>query len=178
MKHVLTIIVLAIVLASCGNGKRSDQTKQTAEQSKAATTKAFKLDSLLTVVDQKVDKTVKVRGYVTHTCKHSGKRCFIVGESKNSSIRVEAKGNIGGFNRELIGSQLEVTGIVREQRLSQEYLDKTEKELAEKKTTEGSAESCESESKNISQMRAKMKELGKNYYSIYYIDGLSYEVVQ
>jgi len=178
MKHVLTIIVLAIVLASCGNGKRPDQTKQTAEQSKAATTQAFKLDSLLTVVDQKVDKTVKVRGYVTHTCKHSGKRCFIVGESKNSSIRVEAKGNIGGFNRELIGSQLEVTGIVREQRLSQEYLDKTEKELAEKKTTEGSAESCEAESKNISQMRAKMKELGKNYYSIYYIDGLSYEVVQ
>lgn len=178
MRHLLVLIVLAIVMASCGGSQNSAQPSQKAEQPQTATSKVFKLDSLLAVADQKVDQTVKVRGVVTHTCKHSGKRCFLAGESKNASLRVEAKGDIGGFNRELIGFQLEITGIVRERRLTREYLDQTEKDLIAKKAEDGSAESCQAELSNIGEMRAKMKELGRNYYSIFYMDGLSYELVK
>ncbi len=180
MKHLLIIAILAILVASCSNGKKSVQQEQNSDQPQVVTeAPVFELDSLLAVADQKVDQTVKVRGYVTHTCKHSGKRCFIVGESQGASMRVEAKGEIGGFNRELVGSKLEITGMVKERRLTKEYLDQAEKELNEQKVKEdGSAESCQAELNNISEMRAKMKELGKDYYSIYYMDGQNYEVLQ
>lgn len=181
MKHLsLSLAILAFIMASCNNGKKTHQPQQnTSPVQLAAEVPVFELDSLLAIADQKVDQTVKVHGYVTHTCKHSGKRCFLVGESKNSSFRVEAKGEIGGFNRELVGSKLEITGVVKERRLTKEYLAQTEKELNEQKAKEdGSAESCQAELNNISEMRAKMKELGKDYYSIYYMDGQNYEVLQ
>jgi len=126
-----------------------------------------------------VGKNVEVRGYVTHTCKHSGKRCFIVGEDQEVSIRVEAKGNIGGFNRELIGSELLINGTLRENRLSREYLDQMEKDLNDQKLQEdGSAETCEAELANIDGMKAWMQENGKDYYAVYYIDGEDYEVLE
>lgn len=73
----------------------------------------YALDSLLNIAAENVDKTIQVEGYVTHTCKHAGKRCFIVGESQKASMRVEAKGNIGGFNRELAGSKLSIANETR-----------------------------------------------------------------
>ncbi len=182
MKQLFFFTILAVLAVSCGNNKKTVQKEKQAtidSTKQVAINQSFELDSLFAVADQKVDETIKVRGYVTHTCKHSGKRCFIVGKSQTASLRVEAKGDIGGFNRELTGSLLEITGVIKERRLTKEYLAQTEKDLNEKKVAEdGSAESCQAELNNISEMRAKMKELGKDYYSVYYMDGLSYEVVQ
>jgi hypothetical protein len=177
MRKLLFYAIVALVFASCGNSKKNEQKDQTAQGKKVV--QSFDLDSMLTVADRLVDDTIKVKGYVTHTCKHSGKRCFIVGESQSATLRVEATGDIAGFNRELTGSLLEITGVLKERRLTKEYLDQSEKELNEKKATEdGSTESCQAELNNISEMKAKMKELGKDYYSIYFLDGLNYEVVQ
>ena len=93
--------------------------------------------------------------------------------------RVEAKGDIGGFNRELIGSDIVVKGVLRENKLSKEYIDQMEKEVNDKKAQEtGSAESCESEMNNIKAMREWMKANNKDAYSIYYVDGMSYEVAE
>ncbi|MDR2621977.1 MAG: hypothetical protein LBC48_05275, partial [Dysgonamonadaceae bacterium] len=138
----------------------------------------FGLDSLLKVADRELDKNVKVTGYVTHTCKHSGKRCFIVGESQTVSMRVEAKGDIGGFNRELVGSKIEVSGILKERRLTKEYIAEMEKDVEIKKKEDGAAESCAAELSNIADMRKWMKDNGKDYYSIYYMDGLNFSVLE
>lgn len=145
----------------------------------ASEVSVYKLDSLLKVADRLVDQTVTVRGFVTHTCKHSGKRCFIVGDDPNASFRVEAGGEIGGFNRELTGSELAITGIVRERRLTKEYIDQYEEEVNEKKHKEdGSAETCQAELNNINEMREWMKAHNKDYYSIYYMDGERYDVIE
>ncbi|MFV0554410.1 MAG: hypothetical protein ACK5LR_06860 [Mangrovibacterium sp.] len=177
MRNLLWIAVLTATLFSCGNA--SKKTEMASKEQVAKTYEAFNLNDFLQVADTKMGDTIIVRGYVTHTCKHSGKRCFITGGDKNSSFRVEAKGEIGGFNRELTGSLLAITGVAKERRLTKEYLDQTEKDLQEKSLVEdGSAESCQSELQNISAMREKMAELGKDYYSIYFMDGLSYEVVE
>ena len=54
-----------------------------------------------------------------------------------------------------------------------------EKEVNDKKAQEtGSAESCESEMNNIKAMREWMKANNKDAYSIYYVDGMSYEVAE
>lgn len=178
MKNLLFIALIPCLMTSCGNKKseNTSRTDNTAESEMSVT--VYKLDDLLAVADQMIDKTVKVKGNVTHTCKHSGKRCFIVGENGNVSMRVEAKGNIGGFNRELVGSELEITGVLKERRLTKEYIDQMEKGANEKALEEdGDSETCQEELSNIANMREWMKTHNKDYYSIYYMDGQDYEAI-
>ena len=61
-----------------------------------------------------VDKEVVVKGTVSHVCKHSGARCFLMGSTEDISIRVEAGEEIGSFMQEQLGSELEIVGILRE----------------------------------------------------------------
>ncbi|MDR0699215.1 MAG: hypothetical protein LBG28_08375 [Tannerella sp.] len=184
MKKILFFAAVLSCLAACNN-KKAEQAGGPSAELKAETGNSvsdvpvYKLDSLLKVADQLVEETVTVRGYVTHTCKHSGKRCFIVGDDQKTSFRVEAKGEIGGFNRELTGSELAITGIVKERRLSKEYIAQYEKEVNELKAKEdGTAETCEAELNSILSMREWMKANDKDYYSIYYMDGENYEIVE
>lgn len=176
-RKVILSVLLAAALVACNNSK---QAQPKSSESATAVSKSteeipvFELDKLLDVAENELDKTVKVVGYVTHTCKHAGKRCFIVGESQKASMRVEAKGEIGGFNRELVGSKLEITGILKERRLSKEYIDQMEKNVEVKQQEDGAAESCAAELSNISEMRKWMKERNKDYFVIYYMDGLNY----
>lgn len=171
---VLGILLLGVV--ACG-GKKA--TGQEAQAEATATTSAYSLDSLLRSAEDLVGQTVTVRGFVTHTCKHSGRRCFIVGEDQKVSMRVEAKGEIGGFNRELIGSELAITGVLRENKLSKEAIDKQEETLNEQKAL-GTAdeEACDASLSNLRSMREWMKENNKDYYGVYYMDGESYEVIE
>lgn len=180
MRKLLPIVFALCVLASCDNKKSSETTSTTTETAVLAENlPTYTLDSLLTVADQLIDKKVIVKGSVTHTCKHSGKRCFIVGDNENVTMRVEAKGEIGGFNRELIGSELAIQGTIKERRLTKEYIDQMEKETNEKKLQEdGSAETCQAELNNINEMRNWMKNNNKEYYSIFYMDGEQYDVVK
>ncbi|MDO4703415.1 hypothetical protein [Tannerella sp.] len=181
MKKILFLAAALLMMAACNN-KRAEQQSASQEENveaNASEVPVYKLDSLLKVADRLVDQTVTVRGFVTHTCKHSGKRCFIVGDDPNASFRVEAGGEIGGFNRELTGSELAITGIVRERRLTKEYIDQYEEEVNEKKHKEdGSAETCQAELNNINEMREWMRAHNKDYYSIYYMDGERYEVIE
>jgi hypothetical protein len=168
MKQFLFSAALALALFSCtGNNKQT-----------ATSDSAYELDNLLAVADQKVDETITVVGYVTHTCKHTGKKCFIIGESQEASIQVNADGEIDVFTPELIGSRLSVTGILKEQQLSQEYIDEMESEvMLLQNGGEVAAETCEAELASISDMRQWMKDHDKDYYVIYYMDGMKYEVL-
>jgi hypothetical protein len=179
MKQLFLLAAMSAVLFSCnGNKKTASVENSDVSTSVVAGLPVFELDDLLQVAEQEVEKTVKVVGYVTHTCKHSGKRCFIVGESQQASMRVEAKGEIGGFNRELVGSKLEITGILKERRLTKEYIAQMEKNVEIKKQEDASAESCAAELSNISDMRQWMKDHNKEHFSIFYMDGLEYATLE
>lgn len=179
MKRIIVFTLFAICLTACGNRTAETNNVANTEADSQLTLPEYHLEALLAVAEQQVDKEIVLKGFVTHTCKHSGKRCFITGEDGKTSVRVEAKGEIGGFNRELVGSELAIRGIVRENRLTKEYIDNAEKELKDGAMAEdGSAESCQAELTNISSMKAWMKANNKDYYSIYYIDGLDYEVCE
>ncbi len=180
MKKLLYIISVALLMVSCiGTGSKKSSSEQSAETKSATESKIYSLDDLLLVAETLVDTEVTVKGTVTHTCKHSGRRCFMVGEDQKTSFRVEAKGDLGGFNRELIGSELAMTGMLRENRLTTEYLDAWEEQLKEQEGKEdGSAESCEAETNNINNMREWMKNNNKEYYSLYFMDGTAFEVLE
>jgi len=167
MKQLVFLAVLASALLSCSGSQKQAAVSDT----------AVELDQLLVVADQKVDNTLTVVGYVTHTCKHAGKKCFIVGESQEVSLRVEAEGEIEAFSAELVGSKLAITGILKEQRLSREYIDEYENDVKQLEGQEGMAETCAAELSNINDMRKWMADNNKDYYVIYYMDGLTYDVL-
>ena len=176
MKQLFFIAVVSFALFSCSGNKKQAGTSSDVQTSVSVNGKVFELDDLMAVAGQEVNNTITVIGYVTHICKHSGKRCFIVGESQKVSMRVEAKGEIGRFNRKVTGSKLAITGVLKEQRLSQEYIDEMEKGVDLKKEEAGENESCAAKLSSISNMRKWMKEHNKDYYAIYYLDGLNFEI--
>lgn len=168
-KRFILLPALAICFLSC-TGKKAE-TAQTDEI-------VYEVVSLLTEADKQVDNSILVRGHVTHVCKHSGKKCFITDDDGKESIRIEATGDITAFDKELIGSTIQVKGVLKEHRLSKEEIDGMEKSATEKlESEEMSAEQCEAELTNVSDMRKWMQQHNKDHYAIYYIDGLVYEVV-
>lgn len=178
MKKIFLLLAVVFAISSCNNSAKQEST-ETSEQTAKSEAQIYTFEDLLAQAGTLVDKPVRVKGYVTHTCKHSGRRCFLAGEDQKVTMRVEAKGKIGGFNRELIGSQIEVDGILRENRLSTDKINEMEKAINEKAIkNDGSAESCDTETANIQKMRDWMKSNGKDYYSIYYIDGENYNEVK
>lgn len=183
MKKIIFVVVavLGFGLASCGNGNQK-QTKECAEQPKAATVdvaSAQTVEDLLSVADSLVGKEVVLKGKISHTCKHSGRRCFVVGKDSTLSIRVEAKGNIGGFNRELIGSNVAIKGLLRENRLTEADIDAMEAEYKKQQAAAKPGEGhCDTELKNVQGMRDWMKANKKEFYSIYFMDGMEFEVIE
>lgn len=133
------------LLASCGNNARSAmKTSDTAAAPAPAAVTIYEVGDLLREASRLVGKTVTVRGYVTHTCNIRANGAS--SDDQKTSLRVEAKGCIGGFNREPIDSQLDITGILRENKPSREYLDHMEKGLNEKKIEgDGSADTYKTE---------------------------------
>lgn len=173
----VTAAVLILGFTSCGNKQTADKTVET-ETEVVDMQKAKCVEDILADAENNVGKEIVLKGFVDHTCTHSGRRCFILGKDGTTTIRVEAKGNIGGFNRELNGSEIAVKGILRESRLSKEYINQMEKEIEENKDSKDAEESCDSEMKNIQTMREWMKANNKDSYSVYFIEGLDYEVVE
>lgn len=176
----IAALAVSMAFTSCGNSKKQSEESSTAGQVNQAldVSKALYVEEILKNAEKEVGKEITLKGFVTHTCKHSGRRCFVMGNDQKTSIRVEAIGNIGGFNRELIGSELVIKGILRENKLTKEYIDQAEEELKEKQGKESNGETCDAELSNIENMRKWMKENNKDYYSIYFVEGTDYEVVE
>lgn len=171
----LAAAVMMIILASCG-GKTAE--KQTVEETPVVNIdKAMYLEDILDSASAYVDKEIVIRGIVDHTCTHSGRRCFLLGKDPSLTMRVEAKGNIGGFNRELSGSEIAVKGTLREKFISEEEIKAMEQQLAEKVEKEG-ADHCDSEAKAIQSMRKWMKDNNRDAFSEYYVDGTDFEVIE
>jgi len=180
MKKLLFFFAFVFLLGACQykDNKTTHHASEAKEEQPALTTFSTVNDLLLNA-DKQQDKTIKLTGVVTHTCKHSGKRCFLSDSGGDETIRVEAGGKITGFNQELTGSTITVTGILKERRLTKEYIDQWEESLKEKAIEEdGSAETCSAENSNINKMRNWMKEHGKNYYSIFFIEGIDYDITK
>jgi hypothetical protein len=72
-------------------------------------------------------KLIRMEGMVAHVCRESGKRLFL-GEA---SFKVLATNQIPTFRVEWEGSDIIVTGYLKEDRIDETYLSNWEKELAD-----------------------------------------------
>ena len=178
MKYV-RIIAICLLCMSC-NLKQKETKKDNIEENQLVQTEksVVTIDQLMVNAEQLVGKEVHLKGLVNHVCAHSGKRCILKNAAGNLSIRIEATEGLEGFDKEIAGNDIEVSGILRVKRLDSASIDKFEAEVKAKHDAEDGGENCSSEMANIKEMRDWMKENNKDYYAIYYVEGENYEVVE
>lgn len=176
MNKYFFLLFVAFAIVSCNSNKSNKTTEDISEEVVAT---VYTVPSLLENAESLIDQEIQITGLVDHVCSHSGRRCFLIDSVADESIKVEAAGDIESFNKELIGNNLLVTGILKEQQLKATEIDEWETKLVEEYgDVENGGEQCASEMANITSMREWMKKHEKDYYAIYYVDGLSYEVVE
>ena len=196
-RKLIVLSALILLLASCGN-----QNKQTDESISASeTTVAELLDNASPLANQ----TVKVTGTVVHVCRHGGQRLFIVGQDSEDRFRITTGEDIAEFKIDLEGSQIEVTGIVNELIIDETYLAEWESEVAlgadehsrgegheggighgehaegesaEEEQSEGDNSEAEATLENIQSLRDEITESGKDHLSDYWIETISYKVLE
>jgi hypothetical protein len=174
MKKTLSLILIILALTACH--KTNDRH---AEKESDGSATPIQVDELLKNPGPYVEKTVSVQGLVTHVCMHSGKRLHLKASGSNEFVRVEAKGDIGQFDRELEGDNLVINGIFRSQVIDKDYLAKWENELTGGGQTpiESHVHSgAESDMELLSEIKYALENSGKDQITQLWIDGESFSV--
>jgi len=181
MKKSVLLLLSIVVLFGCAN-----QAKQK-KDGKSAELVVLTVDDLLSQGKDLVGKEVIVKGTVTHVCKESGARCFIMGSTEEVSIRIEA-GKIGSFSQEQLGSDIQVRGVLQEVQLDEEDLAEMEKSAAAGESAnighalgqdspamhsvDGGNHDSINQNKKLAEMNKKLAESKDGYVPVYYLDGL------
>lgn len=166
--RILSIILLfaTVIIASCSNsGEKKDKDQKDSTQVSEI--------SMIAIADfekkasEFVDKQVKIEGTVSHICAHSGKKMFLF-TTPNEDVMVKVTSETS-FDQALIGSDVVVTGTVKEERITEEEVAQMEKEA--------NAESCSHEASMevVNEYKQIMKETGKNFVSFYSVECKSFE---
>ena len=181
MKKSVLFLFSMVVLLSCTNQSKQKKDAKSAEMA------VLTVDEIQSQGKDLVGKEVLVKGTVTHVCKESGARCFVMGSTEDISIRIEA-GKIGSFSQEQMGSDIQVRGILREVQLDEEDLAKMEKSAAAGESANighslghdapgmhsvtGENKDSIIQAEKLAQMNQKMAESKEGYIPVYYLDGI------
>ncbi len=165
MKKLIYLLALVACFAACNNS-----TKQKAVQQDSV---VLTVDQIQEKGDDLVGKTVVIIGTVSHVCKHSGKRCFLMGSNEDITIKVEAGNRIGSFSQEQMGSDLKISGILQEIRIDENYVAEMEAEVEEEGHAHeaNAGDQCTDELHKIAELRKEIAASKKGYLSIFYMDG-------
>ena len=172
MKKLAMLFILSAFFIACSNNADNVDENETTEAIEYQLTE-LALASFDTTAGEFIDQEVKVVGIVDHVCKHGGKKLFLVND--DGEVHVESDDR---FDDELIGSEVVVTGIVREFRVDEGYcLQKEEDNI--KNHTEGvdNQEKYEEKMAHIQEYRDEMEEKGVDHLSFYSLEFVTLEVV-
>lgn len=179
------VAVMAVAMTACGSKQKNNAAQEEAT--------VMNVDQLLADAPALVDSTVTFEGVCSHTCKHGATKMFLIGTDDSKTIRVEAC-DLGSFDAKVIHQPVTVTGILREQRIDEEYLAQWEEQVkaqTAKAHGEGNEAGCDTERAargmesstaegQIAEYRARIAERdsleGKPYVSFYYVDAKSYKI--
>ncbi len=180
-KFFFLIIPCLFLLASCNNGTKTAEVKK-------ADTVTLAVKSFIDSAAKYVERPIRISGTVLHTCKEGGKRMFLVDGPDSIRVEVTTGNNIPKFDESLIGSRVNVLGLLKEERVDAKYLNEWEAEV--RKPVENHEAGIHSGAKghedqgtketldNINSLRADLKKSGKDHLSFYSIEAISYTVVK
>lgn len=162
MKKLALLSVFALFLLSCGNQKSK---KQTVAQTESEVI-VLSVDELYKNAAELTDKEIVVKGTVMHVCKQGGQRCFIMGSNEDINVRVEAGEKIGAFNQEMMGSDVEIVGILKQVKTEAEAHNPGQHENGEHA---GGEHKEDAETDNAHKVIAESQEASE---IVYFIEGL------
>lgn len=196
-----TILTLALSFASCGGNT-------TSSDKEANETSAITVDEVMADPDALVGDTIIIEGVCSHLCAHGGRKAFVAGSADSLVLRCEAFPLMGeAFPASTVHRPIQVTGILREQRIDEEAIKKMEENNARrlenvansqgKESAERAAQAasgCDTEraaqgQKDLttfdermadyrSRIAARKEKEGKPYLSFYYVDAISYRTLE
>jgi len=164
MKKLILSLAIVTLLMSCGNVQKNKENKST-DQAEAEIT-VLSVDELYEKAGELADKEIVVKGTVMHVCSHGGERCFIMGSNEDINIRIEAGEKIGTFGQELMGSDLQVVGVLREVKTEADAHNPGEHSSEEQ---EGEEHDEDIETENAHKVIAESQEEAE---TIYFIEGI------
>lgn len=170
IKKFLTIVAIAGLFASCGGGQQTDENQTEANVETEQTTPEIALGDFESLAGNHVDSEILVSGIVDHVCKHGGKKILLATDDANVHVMSETR-----FNDDLMGSEIIVTGIVREERYDESYCLKMEEDNI-KSHSEGETddELFERKKEHVAFLRDSMKTAGVDHLSSYSLDYVSH----
>lgn len=196
-KKLIYLIMLLAISVACSNQQQTSEATDAGDEA-AVELSEVTVANFIDKAGDLVGQQVKISGLVNHTCKHGGKRMFLVDEGTEESVKIEAGENIDSFDAELEGNIVNVVGIVAEAVVDESYLDEWEKEVLEDSGEEeykihdgnhegeenhGEGEEGETEEdhhgtdlEKIENLRTMLADSGKDHLSFFSIECVSYEV--
>lgn len=191
MKKVFLLLTVAVFMFACGNQAKTDaENDATADSTNVENEEmvVIKAHELMAQAGDFVEKEVMVEGTAVHVCAHGGKRMFLVSDTTDERLKVTAGEDIGAFKQEDVGGEYVVTGVVKEMKVDEEYLNNWEKEIKEESGDEhhihdgkhGEGEThhehdAATDLAKVEAMRTELKESGKDHLSFYSIEAKSYK---
>ena len=130
-KNLFILILLAAFFMSCNNLQNKSTEAETDDQEITEELVMLSIADFDASAEKYVGKEIQIKGLVNHTCKHGGKRMFIIDEETENTVKIEAGENIPSFDAELEGSVVQVTGIINELIIDEAYLIEWEEEIKE-----------------------------------------------
>lgn len=196
-----SFLTLVLTFVSCGG---NSQKSIDAESADIAT---ISVDEVLANPDALVGDTIVIEGVCSHLCRHGGRKAFVAGSADSLMLRCEAYPLMGQpFPKSTVHHPIQVTGILCEQRIDEAAVVEMEKQNAERldyiarEQGDESAEiasraesGCDTEraaqgQKDLTtfndrmadyrtRIAARQEKEGKPYLSFYYLDAISYQIL-
>ena len=171
-KLFLSMLCVAVIFAACNQNPTTDNQASNSSQEETAVEEDIPIVSVgefESIAAEYVDYAVNVRGIVDHVCKHGGKRILLVDDDADLHIDSEDR-----FDDELMGSEITVTGIVREFRVDEAYCLQMEEDNIQSHKEGSDNDSFEQNKEQIQSYRESMKEANTDHLSFYSLDYISH----
>lgn len=181
-KKIFPLLFISFILAvSCNQGPKKITEEVTVD------TVLLAVATFDTTAPYYVDKPVWIEGTVYHTCKHGGKRMFLVDGNDSVMVEVTTGPDIVMFDEALVGSRLSVLGILKEERIDEKYLNEWEAEVTapEENHNAGLHEGTkghedqpkDAKLEQINALRDQLRDSGSDHLSFFSIEAISFEEI-
>ncbi len=193
-KGIVTLTAIVFLLSACTNNAEKKETKNTNEET--VMVEEIVPVNVITFEEQAEDlvgKKVVITGTVDHVCKHGGQKMFVIETGSDARVKITPDEQVAAFKSEWEGQNIELTGIVEEQRIDEDYLKEWEEEImadadmgddkGEGKHLGGNMEKGGSEAdkaeemEKVNNLRQQIAETEKGYLSFFSILCTDYKVI-
>ena len=121
-----------------------------------------------------LDKEVQTQGIVDHVCKHGGKKILLVADGVDVHVFSEER-----YDEAVVGKEIVVTGIVKEDRTDEAALLKIEEDAINIHSEGEEGETRQERMISyVNMMRDSLKNAGVDHFSEYYLDYVSHKEVE